>query len=306
MKRRLSVDVVIPTKERPAALRSALRSLAAQSCRPRQIVVIDGSRQADREAELADAADATDGRLLYCWVPGSKGLTASRNCGVDRCTADIVQFMDDDTTLSAQYLELIAAAFDDATIGGVGGQMVDAGARSWPLKRWWLRVFYTGPFRQRKEELFLAPPRAIADTNTLAGASAYRRTVFDRHRYDEHIANMIGEDVDFSFRVARDWRLVIEPAARMTHTPWPANRPSLRAQYAAKTCFFYYHFRKNMAGTTGEWVAFAWMNAGIAVDALLRGRRSGLCGVVDGWRRIAGARQHRRIATAPAIDEAGI
>lgn len=303
---RPTVAVVIPTKGRPAALRLAGVTGCAEPA-PGQIGVVDGSAVADSADALAATANATDGRLAYCWVPESGGLTASRNCGIGCCAANIIQFMDDDTTLAPDFLESIVEVFRDNRIGGCCGLMIDPTIRGIPLKRWLLRAFYTGPFRQRNEELFLSPPGTLTPTNTLPGASAFRSLVFERLRYDERIVNMIGEDVDFSLRVARHWRLVITPTAHMTHRPCPVNRQPARLVYAHKVGFFHYHFRKNMSGTLAEWVVFTWMNAGLAIDALVRGGFDGFGGVIDGWRRIAGLAADADAAPArAAIDDGWI
>jgi len=281
----LAVSVVIPTKGRRDALLAAVRSVAVQTLPAAEVVVIDGSQDAMPPGELSGALAGSPARLTYVWAPESTGLTHSRNRGIRMSRGEIVQFLDDDTTIEPGYLGYVAEAFADSRVGGVGGRIVDPTAAA-RFRLMFLRLFYTGEFRQRKEEYFIVPPRQLAPTNTLPGASAYRRAVVDRLAFDETITSTIGEDVEFSYRAARDWQLVIEPRAVMRHHRADGNRESRRHQFSEKVHFFHYHFRKNMAGTPRQWLSYFWLNAGLMVDVIRRLQPDPLLGACDGWARI--------------------
>jgi len=280
-----TISVVIPTKGRRDALLVALQSVAAQRHPAQEVVVVDGSESASNPAEMAGALAGSPTRLVYLWAPDSTGLTHSRNRGIQTSLGEIVQFLDDDTTIESGYLAHVVDAFRDAGVGGVGGRILDPTAQA-RFRLVFLRLFYTADFRQRKEEFFIRPPACLTETNTLPGASAYRRAVVARLAFDETITSTIGEDVEFSYRAARDWRLVIEPRALMTHHRAPQNRESRRYQFSEKVHFFHYHFRKNMAGTPRQWLAFYWLNVGFLVDGVRRLRLDPVLGSFDGWRRI--------------------
>jgi GT2 family glycosyltransferase len=56
-------------------------------------------------------------------------------------------------------------------------------------------------------------------------ASVWRRRVFEGHRFDERFRGYSYlEDLDFSYRVGRDFRLAVVASARFAHWPAPAGR----------------------------------------------------------------------------------
>ncbi len=287
-----TISVVIPTKGRPAILMKALRSVADQGEYVREVIVVDGTKERADEAALrsALAGAPTAPVLVYCWAPADNGLPAARNRGVRVAQGDVIQFMDDDTTVEPHYFAHLQAAFAAPEVGGVGGLLIDPVADSRRLRAWFFRVVYVGPFRQDKDELYLRPPKVLTPSNTLPGASAYRREVFRDFQFDEALTGpAVGEDLDFSFRVGQQWSLVIEPRARMFHHRSPQERSTSRRAFADKVVFFHYHFRKNMRGSAADWVAFAWLNVGFFVDAAVRLHPQPVRGVLDGYRRIARA-----------------
>src|SRR5450759_5865256 len=107
------ISVIVPTKGRPAALMDALRSVAAQTVHVEEVIVVDGTAQPANEAELAAAmSDVPDPpRLVYCWAPDDTGLPAARNRGVDVSNGEILQFLDDDTTVAPDYFRHLTQAF---------------------------------------------------------------------------------------------------------------------------------------------------------------------------------------------------
>lgn len=281
-------SVVIPTKGRPAILQDALQSVASHGTLVREVIVVDGTREPADERDLQKALSGPGApRLVYCHAPEDNGLPAARNRAIRIAAGDCVQFMDDDTTVTPGYFEELAKAFASPDVGGVAPTIIDDFASSRPLRAMFLRVFYVGPFRLRKDELFLNPPTGLTDSNSLPGASAWRREVFEEFLFDENLTGpAIGEDLEFSTRAGTKWRLVIQPAARMFHHRSPDERPPSRRVFADKVSFFHYHFRKNLSGTPASWIAFLWLNVGFALDAVARLQSAPVLGILDGWRRV--------------------
>ncbi|HEX2128485.1 MAG TPA: glycosyltransferase family 2 protein, partial [Solirubrobacterales bacterium] len=87
----MTPSVVIPTRDRPTALRGCLVALAAQDAGGLDVVVVDdGSR--DRHALDAVVADALpDARVVR--TPG-RGPAAARNLGARAAEAEVVLFTD--------------------------------------------------------------------------------------------------------------------------------------------------------------------------------------------------------------------
>lgn len=282
-----SFAVIIPTKGRPAILKEALASLAGHGALVTEVIVVDGTADAAQPQQLAELLGARGPRFIYCHAPADSGLPAARNRGIALATADIVQFMDDDTVVEPGFFEQLSGVFADPEVGGCCGLILDEFASSRALRTLFQRYFYVGPFRLIKDEVFLRPPPNAVRTNCLPGASAYRRAVFQGFLFDETIRGAGSlEDLEFSFRVATSWRLMIEPKARMHHYRSAEERAPSRRVFSGKIWYFHYHFRKNMAGHVGEWLAYLWLNFGFAADALVRCKLDPILGVIDGWKRI--------------------
>ncbi|HWC65503.1 MAG TPA: PIG-L family deacetylase, partial [Thermoanaerobaculia bacterium] len=99
--------VVVRTRNRPALLREALESLSAQSARPRSVVVVnDGG--APVEGILAPFS--SDYGLTHVAHSASRGRSAAANAGVERVSADVVGFLDDDDVLFPDHFERLLAA----------------------------------------------------------------------------------------------------------------------------------------------------------------------------------------------------
>jgi glycosyltransferase involved in cell wall biosynthesis len=97
--------VVIPVHDRADLLRLALISVAAQTLRPAEVVVIDDG-STDDSAEVAEEFGCTVVRQP------AGGVSAARNRGLATATADLVAFLDSDDEWEPGHLAALAAAAD--------------------------------------------------------------------------------------------------------------------------------------------------------------------------------------------------
>jgi GT2 family glycosyltransferase len=115
--RPLSVSVVIATMERPDEMRICLEHLAAQSARPREVVVVDASSS----SSTAQVMEQFPWARYFRNDAGVGTLPRSRRIGVDETDGEVVAFLDDDAYADEGWLQALAAAYEPG-IGGVGGQ----------------------------------------------------------------------------------------------------------------------------------------------------------------------------------------
>jgi LmbE family N-acetylglucosaminyl deacetylase/glycosyltransferase involved in cell wall biosynthesis len=101
------VSVVIRTRNRPALLREALESLQAQTCRPRQVVVVNDGGASPREVTEA-FRDTFD--LVLEDPKQRRGRSAAANRGVALAGQELVAFLDDDDRAFPDHLERLTAA----------------------------------------------------------------------------------------------------------------------------------------------------------------------------------------------------
>ncbi|WP_435179296.1 glycosyltransferase family 2 protein [Halorussus sp. AFM4] len=121
-----TVSVVVPTYYRNDRLREALDSVAAQTYRPIEVVVVDGSGEArarpvveafDDEASTGDEGGALD--VTYVAQDRDEGPQAARSIGAERATGAYVQFLDDDDRLLPEKLAAQVSRLDSAERVGV-------------------------------------------------------------------------------------------------------------------------------------------------------------------------------------------
>ncbi|MAG36031.1 MAG: hypothetical protein CL878_07295 [Dehalococcoidia bacterium] len=120
----LQLSVVIPTFNRAAKLRRALRSLAAQATVPGtfEIIVVDDGSRDETAAVVEQARPEVSERALLRYVPVEhNGPAAARNAGVQQAESPAILFTDDDCeadpSLVATHLQSTSTGI--ATIGQV-------------------------------------------------------------------------------------------------------------------------------------------------------------------------------------------
>lgn len=101
---RIAVTVVVRTKDRPKELRDALASLAAQTFRDFEVVVID-----DGTADAAPALDVLGPvpRAVRLLRTGGVGRARAAQAGLEAARGEFVNYLDDDDTLLPTHLELL-------------------------------------------------------------------------------------------------------------------------------------------------------------------------------------------------------
>ncbi|MGH9442642.1 MAG: PIG-L family deacetylase [Thermoanaerobaculia bacterium] len=98
---------IVRTRNRPALLVEALESLAAQTARPRSVVVVnDGGAPVEPLLGRFEAAFS----LVPVTHESSRGRSASANAGLSRVSEDVAAYLDDDDLLAPDHFERLLAA----------------------------------------------------------------------------------------------------------------------------------------------------------------------------------------------------
>ena len=105
----MRVSVVIPTRNRPEAVRQAAESVLANARPPLEIVIVDQS-----SPEFGGGESAFDGMSNVRWIHDRvPGAARARNTGARAAGGEILAFMDDDCTADADWIQAIQAAFEE-------------------------------------------------------------------------------------------------------------------------------------------------------------------------------------------------
>lgn len=126
----MTVTVVIRayTEERWDGLIEAFASLASQTRRPDQIVLV-----VDHNPTLLSRSRATFHEATVV-TSETRGCCGSGNAGLRHATGEIIAFMDDDAVAEPTWLETLLAPYADDRIVGVGGKIIPrwvTGAPGW-------------------------------------------------------------------------------------------------------------------------------------------------------------------------------
>jgi GT2 family glycosyltransferase len=290
---------VICTRNRPEELGRCLATIVQQTVPPEEVVIVDASDERD-EATVRKILEEHGIRLLY--LATQPGRTKQLNLGIRAATGDPLFFVDDDVELEPQFHEAMLDALKEGgeEVGGVQGTVIGDTLKPLPL-RLFRAVFLlsrhtkNGRARLLPSGYYTTPARPTrlreAEALRLCGL-AFRRKVFDEFMFDESLEGYaLKEDVDFSYRVSRRYKLLIVPRARFRHYKTPSSRISVREKSRMHIVNNRRLFEKNLEGTWLQRLAFAWAMCGRVIYELLRTvvkREPGyLLGAIDGIREIA-------------------
>jgi glycosyltransferase involved in cell wall biosynthesis len=121
METRLTISVLIVTRNRAEWLRDTLDSVTRQSRPPDEVIVVDNASTDHTRDVVSSFADRLN--VTYVHEP-TRGIPHARNAAVRCATGDIVAFVDDDCVADENWLRHIEVAFlRDPNIGAVGGEI---------------------------------------------------------------------------------------------------------------------------------------------------------------------------------------
>ncbi|WP_425956303.1 glycosyltransferase [Xylanimonas sp. McL0601] len=98
------VSIIMPTWNREALIRVAIQSVAAQTHRAWELIIVDDG-STDATIEIAEQAASEDSRIRLIKLPHG-GVAKARNAGVRAAVGDYLAFLDTDNEWTHRHLEL--------------------------------------------------------------------------------------------------------------------------------------------------------------------------------------------------------
>jgi GT2 family glycosyltransferase len=242
---------------RPKPLLTLLQSVDKQTVYPNEILIIDGSTNAETEHVLKE--NVFKNLSYYKVDDANRGLTKQRNYGISHVTdsSEIVCFLDDDIVLTDTYFEILIETYDsheDAL--AVGGYITnevewraasiekkescfhyDGWMRSEPSRFRLRRKFGLLPdsepgflpsFSHGRSISFLPPTGKIYKVEQLmGGVSSFKKEVFITLAFSTYFEGYgLYEDADFSLRLAKQGNIYINTEAKLGHYHDASGRPN--------------------------------------------------------------------------------
>lgn len=224
---RRTIAVCICTMNRPEDLDRCLTSVMASDRRADQVIVSDDSDA--RRAPLTRQVAGRHPGVVYLEGP-RRGLSANRNNCLDRVTADLVSFLDDDSTIDPDFLGRAVTTWERHAAGSprviVTGQATDPSGPLVPSHLNFLG-FYGAKVRDGEA------PSAVC-----IGSAVLPMTLFGAIRFDEKIT-FGTEERDISLHAAHvGYRIVYCPEIVTHQHPSQVNREIYRRDEVTNRVYF--------------------------------------------------------------------
>jgi GT2 family glycosyltransferase len=259
------LSLVIATKDRPDDLRRLLCSLAAQSARPDDVVIVDAS--ATPVDRVLSEFPELNTRYMRHWPPSA---AAQRNAGIRACStvSELIGFVDDDAAFEPEAIANMLRFWETAAGNTLGASF---NMRNYPLTGGqWFKRSAIAQFLG----LYSAEPGAVAPSGwhtaigqvettrfvewLPSGAVVWRRGVFEAGAFDEFFGGYSYlEDLDFSYSLSRRGRLAVVADAGYLHFSSAGGRGSAR-QFGRVEVHNRLHFVRKHGLSLGRcWLALA-------------------------------------------------
>jgi GT2 family glycosyltransferase len=212
------VSVVVPTRDRPAALERCLAALAAQDVGELNVVVVDDGSRSPKTVAAAVERAYPAARVLRS---APRGPATARNLGARAARGEIVCFTDDDCEPSPDWVRrLVGVALQRGVAAGHTVAPLEAGAAVVASQSIVEHLQLSS--LDRGGRLGFAPACNLAAT----------RQALARLPFDESYPGAAAEDRDWCERAARAGLApVYVPAATVVHRQEPGTRSFVGRQY---------------------------------------------------------------------------
>ncbi|MFC2166812.1 glycosyltransferase family 2 protein [Acidobacteriota bacterium] len=228
------IAFIIATKNRRERLHHMLESLNNQSVHPDLIIIVDGGTQLVKDVQ----EDFPELNLIYkTFFPAS--AAKQRNFGLGEVSTDItlVGFLDDDVELDSLATERLLSFWENAPapIAGTALNMMNHPRLFASSLKYLPFAESLGLYSKKQGDVLPSAFQTMIGTvkndvyvNWLpTGAVVWRKNIFEDYIFDEWFTDYSYlEDLDFSYRVGKKFRLMVLGEAKYYHYPALGGRGS--------------------------------------------------------------------------------
>ena len=224
--------VVICTRNRQKELAKALESIQSQTRIPDLVLIVDSS-------DVFSQIDANY-KFTINHIQSEKNLTLQRNRALKLLSNlqddSRVHFFDDDVILGDRYIEKISETFENfSNIDGIcarTSEILDKKPNMY-MRFFMLDSIYSGRVLRSGVNVQFREAKCNYEVDWLPGCCmSYRFGKIKNLTFDETRKGVgWGEDVDFSYRLSKQCRLLCDTDLEITHSLSVTNRDSRVKQY---------------------------------------------------------------------------
>jgi glycosyltransferase involved in cell wall biosynthesis len=201
-------SIIIPLYNRPQEIKELLESLAVQTYKQFEVLVIEDGSDDDAEAIVKSFSDRLD--LRYFVKPNS-GQGFSRNFGFERAKGDYFVIFDSDILVPENYFEIVNESLAENWLDAYGGpddshpSFTDTQkAISYAMTS----LFTTGGTRGSKKAIGQFHPRSF---NMGLSRQAWEKA-------GGYVITRLGEDIEFAIRIhSFGFKIGLIPEAKVYH-----------------------------------------------------------------------------------------
>lgn len=235
------LGLVVCTRDRTAFLVELLDSIASCRAVPKVVIVVDSS-STDATALAIMHRESADSAVIQ-YLRSTPGLPFQRNLGVAEIikspkfhSCEVIAFLDDDVEVSDTYFSNLIDLFDEYPkvigIGGIDQNGPRSVGKSFLVRAAMVTSHKFGAVLSSGFATLPDSSKRIVMTEWFPGfAMAFRRTVLESHRFNDHLA-FYGEDLEFQLRIRSFGELMVSNCLHVRHKAAPTSRDSIRDSWS--------------------------------------------------------------------------
>jgi glycosyltransferase involved in cell wall biosynthesis len=207
----MDVSLIICTRDRHHQLARCLESVRLLTFnRPWELILVDNGSTDETAAVVSEFIETANVRAIYLFEP-RRGKSTGLNTALEAASGNILAFTDDDCYPAPDFLHQIWSAFDDPSVGYIGGRITLHDPADYPITI----------YESMTPRTF--PARSFVSAGCIQGANmAFRRRVLvDIGGFDPLFGPgtpLVAEEIDVAGRAsAMGWKGEYHPEVVVRH-----------------------------------------------------------------------------------------